>query len=224
EIIDIWGADHHGYVPRMQAVIEALGYPKEHLRVLLVQMVTLLRGGKPVQMSKRAGEFITLREVMDEIGADTTKFLFLTRRSDSHLEVDIEVAKAQSSENPVYYVQYAHARINSIFEKARQEAIGYRQEEIDFNGDLFNDEEMRIVKKLLLYPTMFGNAALAHEPHRITFYLQELAGMFHPYYHKHKVISEDMEVTKARLALCEAIRIVLKHGLKILGVKAPERM
>ncbi len=224
EIIDIWGADHHGYVPRMQAVIQALGYPKEHLRVLLVQMVTLLRGGKPVQMSKRAGEFITLREVMDEIGTDTTKFLFLTRRADSHLEVDIEVAKAQSSENPVYYVQYAHARINSIFEKARQEAIGYRQEVIDFNGELFNEEEIRIIKKLLLYPMMFRNAAIAHEPHRITFYLQELAGMFHPYYHKHRVVSEDLEITKARLALCKAIQIVLRHGLKILGVKAPERM
>lgn len=224
EIIDIWGADHHGYVPRMQAVIQALGYPKEHLRVLLVQMVTLLRGGKPVQMSKRAGEFITLREVIDEIGADTTKFLFLTRRSDSHLEVDIEVAKAQSSENPVYYVQYAHARINSIFEKARQGAIDYRQEGTDFNGELFNDEEMNIVKKLLLYPMMFKNAALAHEPHRITFYLQELAGMFHPYYHKHRVVSEDIELTKARLAICKAVQIVLRHGLRILGVKAPERM
>ncbi len=121
ELIDIWGADHHGYVPRMQAVIQALGCPKDSLRVLLVQMVSLLKGGQPVQMSKRAGEFITLREVMDDIGADTTKFLFLTRRSDSHLEVDIEVAKAQSSENPVYYVQYAHARINSIFEKSKQE-------------------------------------------------------------------------------------------------------
>jgi len=227
EIIDIWGADHHGYVPRMQAVIQALGYPKEYLRVLLVQMVTLLRGGRPVQMSKRAGEFITLREVMDEIGADTTKFLFLTRRSDSHLEVDIEVAKAQSSENPVYYVQYAHARINSIFEKARQEAIGYGQEAkdlTDFNGELFNDEEIKIIKKLLLYPMMFRNAAIAHEPHRITFYLQEIAGMFHPYYHKHRVVSEDLEITKARLALCRAIQIVLRHGLKILGVKAPERM
>ncbi|MDI6800752.1 MAG: arginine--tRNA ligase [Thermodesulfovibrionales bacterium] len=227
EIIDIWGADHHGYIPRMQAVIQALGYPKENLKVLLVQMVTLLRGGKPVQMSKRAGEFITLREVIDEIGEDTTKFLFLTRRSDSHLEVDIEVAKTQSAENPVYYVQYAHARICSIFEKARQEAIGYRQgvkDLTDFNGELFNDEEMKIIKKLLLYPMIFKNAALAHEPHRITFYLQELAGMFHPYYHRHKVISDDMEITKARLALCEAIRIVLRHGLKILGVKAPEKM
>ncbi|MBI3591969.1 MAG: arginine--tRNA ligase, partial [Nitrospirae bacterium] len=227
EIIDIWGADHHGYIPRMQAVIQALGYPKDNLRVLLVQMVSLLKGGQPVQMSKRAGEFITLREVMDDIGADTTKFLFLTRRSDSHLEVDIEVAKAQSSENPVYYVQYAHARINSIFEKARQEETPIAHSPLpiaDFKGELFNDEEMRIIKKLLLYPMMFRNAALAHEPHRITFYLQELAGMFHPYYHKYKVVSEDAETTKARLALCEAIRIVLRHGLKILGVKAPERM
>jgi arginyl-tRNA synthetase len=225
EIIDIWGADHHGYIPRMQAVIQALGYPKEHLRVLLVQMVTLLRGGKPVQMSKRAGEFITLREVMDEIGADTTKFLFLTRRSDSHLEVDIEVAKAQSSENPVYYVQYAHARINSIFEKTKESSwLMAHGSWNDFNGDLFNEDEMRIIKKLLLYPMMFRNAAIAHEPHRITFYLQEIAGMFHPYYHKHRVVSEDLEITKARLALCKAIQIVLRHGLKILGVKAPKRM
>lgn len=231
EIIDIWGADHHGYVPRMQAVIQALGYPKDYLRVLLVQIVTLLRGGKPVQMSKRAGEFITLREVIDEIGADTTKFLFLTRRPDSHLEVDIEVAKAQSSENPVYYVQYAHARICSIFEKVKSQippsptfSKGGSGGIADFNGELFNDEEMRIVKKLLLYPMIFKNAALAHEPHRITFYLQELAGMFHPYYHKYRVASEDIELTKSRLALCAGIMTVLKHGLKILGVKAPERM
>ncbi|MGO9016449.1 MAG: arginine--tRNA ligase [Dissulfurispiraceae bacterium] len=231
ELIDIWGADHHGYVPRMEAVIQALGCPKNSLRVLLVQMVSLLRGGQPVQMSKRSGEFITLREVIDDIGADTTKFLFLTRRSDSHLEVDIEVAKAQSSENPVYYVQYANARINSIFEKAKQESTGggFPAGEIEqylaaFNGECFNDEEMRILKKLLLYPMMFRNAALAHEPHRITFYLQELAGMFHPYYHKYKVVTGDVELTRARLALCRAIQIVLRHGLKILGVKAPDRM
>lgn len=226
EIIDIWGADHHGYVPRIEAVIQALGYPKEHLRVLLVQMVTLLRAGKPVQMSKREGEFITLREVINEIGADTTKFLFLTRRADSHLEIDIEIAKAQSHENPVFYVQYAHARINSIFEKARQEAIGYLQEaeETNFKWELFNNEEIRIIKKLLLYPMIFRNAVLTHEPHRITFYLQELAGMFHPYYQKYRVISEDIEVSKARLALCIAIQMVLRHGLKVLGVNAPERM
>ncbi len=122
ELIDIWGADHHGYVPRIQAVIQALGCPRDSLKVLLVQMVSLLKGGQPVQMSKRSGEYITLREVMDDIGSDTTKFLFLTRRSDSHLEIDIQVAKAQTAENPVYYVQYAHARINSIFEKAKQES------------------------------------------------------------------------------------------------------
>ncbi|BCB95907.1 arginine--tRNA ligase [Dissulfurispira thermophila] len=220
EIIDIWGADHHGYVLRMQAVMQAFGYPEDYLKVLLVQMVTLLRGGKPVQMSKRAGEFITLREVIDEIGADTTKFMFLTRRPDSHLEVDIEIAKAQSSENPVYYVQYAHARINSIFEKASQDV----KDLTNFNGELFNKEEIRIIKKLLLYPMMFKNAAIAHEPHRITFYLQELAGMFHPYYHKHRVVSEDPELTRVRLAMCKAIQIVIRHGLKILGVKAPERM
>ncbi len=223
ELIDIWGADHHGYIPRMQAAVQALGHPKESLRVLLVQLVSLLKGGQPVQMSKRAGEFITLREIMDEIGPDTTKFLFLTRRSDSHLDVDIEVAKAQSSENPVFYVQYAHARINSIFEKAGES--GFVVQDIgDFEGGLFNEEEMRIVKKVLSYPMMLRAAALAREPHRITFYLQELAGLFHPYYHRHRVITEDNELTKTRLALCDAIAIVLKHGTKILGVKAPEKM
>ncbi|HSB51603.1 MAG TPA: arginine--tRNA ligase [Dissulfurispiraceae bacterium] len=228
EIIDIWGADHHGYIPRMQAVIQALGYPKEALRVLLVQMVSLLRGGKPVQMSKRAGEFVTLREVMEEIGADTTKFLFLTRRSDSHLEIDIDIAKAQSQENPVFYVQYAHARINSIFQRAREAPGGDQADETsraaDLDGNLFNDEELRIAKKLLQYPMVFRNAALAREPHRITFYLQEVAGLFHPYYQKHRVITEDRNLTGMRLGLCEAIAVVLRHGLRILGVQAPEKM
>lgn len=225
EIIDIWGADHHGYIPRIKAVIEALGYPKDSLRVLLVQMVTLLKGGKPVQMSKRAGEFITLREIINEIGPDTTKFLFLTRRSDSPLEIDIEVAKAQSAENPVYYVQYAHARINSIFEKIKgQESVYNVHDLAAFDCELFNDEEISIIKKLLLYPMMFKNAAIAHEPHRITFYLQELASMFHSYYHKYRVISEDKDTTIIRLALCRAIQIILSHGLNILSVKAPEKM
>ena len=224
EIIDIWGADHHGYIPRMQSVMQALGCSKDKFRVLLVQIVSLLKGGQPVQMSKRAGEFIALRDVIDDIGPDTTKFLFLTRRSDSHLEIDIEVAKAQSSENPVFYVQYANARINSIFEKAKEQLSAFSFQLSEFNGDLFNEEEMSLIKKLLLYPMMFRNAALLHEPHRITFYLQELAGMFHPYYHKHKVISENSELTVARLALCEAIGIILRHGLRMLGVKAPERM
>lgn len=225
EIIDIWGADHHGYTQRVQAVIQALGYPKDSLRILLVQMVTLLRGGTPVQMSKRTGEFITLREVMDEIGADTTKFLFLTRRHDSHLEVDVEIAKKESHENPVYYVQYAHARINSIFEKFKnQENITGSLDISDFYGALFNKDEMRLVKKVLYYTMIFRNAVYAREPHRITFYLQELASMFHAYYQKFRVITEDTALTKARLALCDAVKIVLRHGLKILAVKAPEKM
>ncbi len=224
EIVDIWGADHHGYISRLRAVIEALGYPPEHLRVLLVQMVTLLRGGKPVQMSKRAGEFVTLREVMDEVGSDTTKFIFLTRRSDSHLEFDLEVAKEQSAENPVFYVQYANARIHSIFTHARERGID--AEDVDgADLDLLSaPEELRMVKKLLAYPVTFEGAVISHEPHRITFYLQELTGLFHPYYNKYRVVTEDVKLTRARLALCEAIRIVLNDGLQILGLSAPHKM
>jgi len=186
--------------------------------------VSLLRGGKPVQMSKRAGEFVTLKEVMDEVGADTTKFIFLTRRPDSHLEFDLELAKAQSSENPVFYVQYANARINSIFAHAKEQGINIERLQDAYFSLLSLPEEMRIIKKLLSYQMVFEGAAIAHEPHRITFYLQELAGMFHPYYHKYKVVTDDAKLTTARLALCEAIRIVLKDGFEILGLSAPERM
>jgi arginyl-tRNA synthetase len=224
EIIDIWGADHHGYIPRVQAVIEALGYPKEKLKVILVQMVNLLRGGKPVQMSKRAGEFITLKDVIDEVGADTTKFIFLTRRPDSHLDFDLEVAKTQSSENPVFYVQYANARINSIFKHAREKGIDTGMFSDADLSLLSAPEELRVVKKLLLYPMIFEGAAKAHEPHRITFYLQELSGMFHPYYNKCRIVVEDDSLTGARLALCEAVRIVLKEGLQVLGISAPDKM
>jgi len=224
EIIDIWGADHHGYVPRLRAVIQALGFPQERLRVLLVQMVTLLRAGRPVQMSKRAGEFVTLREVMEEVGADTTKFIFLTRRPDSHLEFDLEVAKAQSAENPVFYVQYANARINSIFAHARERGIDTGSPDTVDLDPLSTQEELRIIKKLLTYPMVFKGAVISHEPHRITFHLQELAGLFHPYYNRYRVVTDDLKLTRARLALCEAVRIVLKDGLEILGLSAPERM
>lgn len=225
EIINIWGADHHGYIPRIKAVVQSLGYPPEKLKILIVQMVSLLRNGIPIQMSKRAGEFITLREIINEIGADTTKFIFLTRRHDSHLEIDVENAKKESHENPVYYVQYAYARINSIFNRF------YKQNgQIDFsdfsnlNSELFNDEEYKLIKKVLISPLIFKNAAIACEPHRITFYIQDLASMFHTYYQKYRVISDDPELTKMRLALCYSIMIVLKSALEILGVKAPERM
>jgi arginyl-tRNA synthetase len=224
ELIDIWGADHHGYIPRVKAVIEAFGYPQEKLKILLVQMVSLMRGGKPVQMSKRAGEFVPLREVMDEVGVDTTKFIFLTRRPDSHLEFDIEVAKSQSSENPVFYVQYANARINSIFAHAQEK--GFSTEGL-YSADLellSTPEEMRIIRKLLTYPMVFEGAAIAHEPHRITFYLQELSGLFHPYYNKYRVVDSNKELSIARLALCDAVRIVLTDGLTIIGISTPEKM
>jgi arginyl-tRNA synthetase len=224
ELVNIWGADHHGYIPRLKAVIDALGYDREKLKVLLVQMVSLMRGGKPVQMSKRAGEFVTLKEVIEEVGADTTKFIFLTRRQDSHLSFDIEAAKASSAENPVFYVQYANARINSIFAHAEEKGIKADSlQEADLSL-LEAEEELRIIKKLLTYPMIFEAAVLNHEPHRITFYLQELAGIFHPYYNKFRVVTEDRGLTLARLALCKAIRTVLKEGLGILGVTAPERM
>ncbi|MCX8028158.1 MAG: arginine--tRNA ligase [Thermodesulfovibrionales bacterium] len=223
EIVDIWGADHHGYINRVSAVLQALGLKSEAFKVLLIQMVTLLRGGKPVSMSKRSGDFITLREVMDEITPDTTKFLFLTRRHDTPLEIDIEKAKMQSSENPVYYVQYVHARICSIFEKASSTGIN-----LDTSSDVisynYTDDEMRLIKKVLFYPMTLRGAVLSREPHRIAFYLQELAGLFHPYYHTERVITDDKDTTHARLILCEAIKKTVSHGLKMLGVSAPQKM
>ncbi len=240
-IIDIWGADHHGYVPRIKSVLEAFDLPEKKFRVILVQMVSLLRHGKPVQMSKREGEFITLREVIDEVGTDTAKFIFLTRRADSHLEFDIDVAKEQSAENPVFYVQYASARISSIFRQAMNrtgtwQAIGrgilhteHRKiekenvQDVDLSS-LKENEEVFIIKKLLQYPMVFEGAVFSFEPHRITYYLQELAGMFHSYYNRHRVISDDKTHTTARLCLCKAVQIVLEEGLAILGISAPERM
>jgi arginyl-tRNA synthetase len=227
EIIDIWGADHHGYIQRIRSVLEAFDLPKDKFRVILIQMVSLLRHGEPVQMSKRAGAFVTLREVIGEVGPDITKFIFLTRKADSHLDFDIDVAKEQSSENPVFYVQYAFARISSIFRQALEKRVqgveGSRIQGADL--ELLNeDEEIALVKKLLQYPLVFEGAAIACEPHRITYYLQELAGVFHAYYYKHRVISDDIQLTLARLSLCKGVKIILEEGLKLLGVSAPEKM
>jgi arginyl-tRNA synthetase len=223
-IIDIWGADHHGYIQRIKSVLEAFGLPKEKFRVILIQMVTLLRHGEPVQMSKRAGTFITLREVIDEVGPDITKFIFLTRKADSHLDFDIDVAKEQSAENPVFYVQYAFARISSLFRQAAAKRIQEFKGARDHLSNLKEEVELTLIKKLLHYPMVFEGAALYLEPHRITYYLQELAGIFHAYYYKHRIISEDNVLTLARLSLCKVVQIVLEEGLKILGVSAPERM
>jgi len=224
EVVNIWGADHHGYVPRLEAVMDALGAGREKLTVLLVQMVSLMRGGEPVQMSKRTGAFVTLRELMEEVGADIVKFIFLTRRHDSQLNFDLEAAKANSSENPVFYVQYAGARINSIFNKAESEGVDISGlESVDLSA-LTHDDELRLTRKILGYTMAFEQAARYREPHRITFYLQELAGQFHPFYNAHRVIGDDPAQTRARLALCRAVRLVIVEGLSLLGLSAPDRM
>jgi arginyl-tRNA synthetase len=224
EVIDIWGADHHGYMPRMWAGVQALGHDKNCLKIILVQLVNLLRGGVPVAMSTRSGEFVTLREVLDEVGKDAARYNFLMRRSDSHLDFDLELAKKQSSENPVYYVQYAHARICSILKMAQEKGISLPcYDDVD-PSLLIEPEEKILIKSLARYPEIISDAARALEPHRITFYLNDLAGVFHSYYNKNKVISDNMNITAARLFFIQAIRIVFQNALRILGVSAPEKM
>lgn len=224
QIINLWGADHHGYIPRVEAAMRALGYPGDRLHVLLVQMVSVLRSGTPVPMSKRSGEFVTLAEVVEEVGKDAARFIFLTRRSDSPLDFDLEVAKAQSLENPVYYVQYAHARLSSVLREA--EKAGYPGPYLDAPVGLLDAvEEIALLKQLSLYPEVVEASASAYEPHRIPAYLQGLAGELHSYYNKYRIISSgDPSLSQARLALVSAIRIVVANALGLLGVAAPERM
>ena len=223
-IVDIWGADHHGYMPRLWAGIQALGQDKDSLKITLVQLVSLLRAGEPVAMSTRSGEFVTLREVLDEVGRDAARYNFLMRRSDSHLDFDLEVAKKQSNENPVYYVQYAYARICSILRMAGERGIALpAYKDID-SALLQEPEEINLIKIMARYPETIYGAARTLEPHRITFYLNELAGVFHSYYNKNKVISDNEKLTAARLFMIKAIRIVLQNALKILGVNAPDKM
>ena len=222
-LVDIWGSDHHGYVPRVKAAIDAFGYSSEKLKVLLVQFVNLIRDGQKISMSTRSGEFITLREVLEEVGSDAARFFFLTKRCDSHLDFDLDLAKKQSSDNPVYYVQYAHARISSIFRIATEKGIDADFSDPDLKA-LNLPEELTLMKKLADFPDVLNEAAQALEPHRVTFYLMELAELFHSYYHDNKVLTEDERLKKARLYLVEAVRLVIFNGLSILGVSAPERM
>lgn len=222
-LVDIWGSDHHGYVPRVRAAIEALGYPPDILRVLLVQFVTLVREGQKVSMSTRSGEFVTLREVLEEVGPDAARFFFLTKRCDSHLDFDLDLAKKQSRDNPVYYVQYVHARVASIFRIASERDIDTDLTDPDLTA-LSLPEEQRIMKHLADFPDMLHEAAETLEAHRITFYLMDLADMFHAYYHDNRVLTDDSRLKKARLFLAEAVRQVVANGLGILGVTAPDRM
>jgi len=222
-VVDLWGADHHGYVPRLQAVVEALGY-KGRLKTILVQLVSLLRRGEPVAMTTRGGTFVTLEEVVAEVGKDAARFIFLTRRSDAQLDFDLEVAKAQSNENPVYYVQYAHARLTGVFRQAAAQGIQAGEPDPARFPRLNLPEEMTLLKMLAGYPELVEAAARFLEPHRITYFLTELAGQLHSYYYKHRFITEDADLTQARLWLVGCVRTVLAHGLGILGVEAPEAM
>ena len=223
-VIDVWGADHHGYIPRMTAAIEAFGHDRSQFHVILVQLVNLLRGGVPVAMSTRAGEFVTLREVIDEVGKDAARFIFLTRHYDSPLDFDLELAKQQTNENPVYYVQYVHARISSIVRKAAERNI----KDVDWHEPaaalLQEPEEIQLIKTLARYPETVATSADKLEPHRITYYLMGLAAAFHAYYNKHRVLSDDPLLSRGRLSLVEAVRKVIRNGLGLLGVSAPEKM
>lgn len=223
-VIDVWGADHHGYVPRMKAVVKGLGRDPDDLQVILVQLVSLLREGEPVAMSTRSGEFITLQEVVDEVGKDACRFIFLLRRADSQLDFDLELAKRQSNDNPVYYVQYAHARVCSINRNAAEQGVPLPEHgHVDLSRLTLN-EELLLAKHLARYPETIIGAAQNHEPHRIVYYLQELAAQFHSYYNRQRVLVDDSATTQARLYLVNGVRTVLANALSLLGVDAPERM
>lgn len=225
-VIDIWGADHHGYVERAIAGVQALGRGRDDLKVVLVQLVNLLRGGAPVAMSTRGGEFVTLREVVDEVGKDATRFIFLTRRTDSPLDFDLEVAKAQSNDNPVFYVQYAHARLCSVFEVAAERGIDFDARSVgeDTLARLESSQEFALIKLLGEYPEVVANCAKSLEPHYVPYYLHELVSLFHGYYHDNRILGDDPELTRARLCLAASVREVIRNALELLGVAAPRKM
>ncbi|HHV63251.1 MAG TPA: arginine--tRNA ligase [Firmicutes bacterium] len=223
-IIDIWGPDHHGYVARTKAGVQALGYPQDALEVLLLQLVTLYSHGEQVRMSKRAGEFITMDELIQEVGKDAARYFFVMRNIDSHLDFDMELAKEQSQENPVYYIQYAHARLSSIMRQAAELGVKYVPAREANLGLLAEDAEVELIKKLAAFPDEIIAAARDRAPNRIAKYALDLAGMFHSFYNSYRVLSDDRELTAARLVLANATRIVLRNLLGILGVSAPERM
>jgi arginyl-tRNA synthetase len=225
-LINVWGADHHGYVARLKAAMRGLGYNADILRVVLVQMVQLTRGGEPVRMGKRTGEFVTLDEVLQEVGRDAARFFFLMRKSDSQLDFDLELAKRQSSDNPVFYVQYAHARVASILEQAQKAGIVWNSSD---TGRLALErlelaEELELIRRMIQFNDVLEEALQDLEPHRMIFYLLELAGDFHRYYNRHRIISDDRGLSHARLLLVVNAQKTIRRGLEILGVDAPLRM
>ncbi|AFM21024.1 arginyl-tRNA synthetase [Acetomicrobium mobile DSM 13181] len=223
-VIDVWGADHHGYVPRMKAAVQALGKSPDALQILLIQFVSLIKDGKMVPMSTRSGQFVTLREIMDEVGVDAMRYFFLMRKCDSHLDFDIDLAKSASTDNPVYYVQYASARIHSIFKEAASRGIDLADpEKVDFSV-LVTEEEKALVKCLARFPEEILKAANELAPHIIVYYVYDLAKAFHSFYNAHRVLGEERPLTDARLLLVRAVQIVLLNVLQLLKINAPEAM
>jgi len=220
-VIDIWGADHQGHVPRMKAVLKALNCDPERLKVIICQLVTLRRGQEIVKVSKRSGDIITLREVIDEVGSDACRFIFLSRSADSQMDFDMELAKRQSVDNPVYYVQYAHARIASILQFAGQQEIDCSQGDVSL---LTTEPELTLIRRLILLPEIVEQVAVTLEPHHLPYYAQDLATVFHSFYKQCRVVSEDEALTKARLKLVKATQIALAKVLRLMGMTAPEKM
>jgi arginyl-tRNA synthetase len=224
-VINVWGADHHGYITRVKAALEALGIDPKRLVVKLVQFAILYRGEERVQMSTRSGSFVTLRELREEVGKDASRFFYVTRKSEQHMDFDLELAKTESKDNPVYYIQYAHARICTLINRLAQEniawdsAMGLKQLE-----KLKEAAEITLMQQIALYPEVLANAASNHEPHQIAHYLKDLAGNFHSYYNAHRMVIDDVPLRNARMCLCMAARQVMANGLDLLGVDAPEHM
>lgn len=222
-IIDIWGPDHHGYIARLAGAMKAMGSGEDTFRVLIAQQVNLVMEGEAVKMSKRLGRFSTMKELIEEIGVDVARYFFVMRSMDSHLDFDLALAKKQSSENPVFYLQYAHARICSLFREAEKRDIPY--EPFEINASLLeNDEAVTILKLIAKFPEEIDDAARSIEPHKIAVFLMRLAQSYHRFYTEHRIISDDTDTTGTFLSLCDAVRKIMKNGLALLGVSAPERM
>lgn len=223
KIIDIWGPDHHGYIARLSGAVKAMGFPEDRFDVLIAQQVNLVMEGETVKMSKRLGRFSTMRELLDEIGVDVARYFFIMRSMESHLDFDLGLAKKQSSENPVFYLQYAHARICSLFREAEKRGFRYTGEVIQ-SQHLQNEETETLLKLMVKYPEEVEDAATSIEPHKIPVFLMRLAQAYHRFYTEHRIITDDTGKTLTFLALCDAVRTVMKNGLTLLGVSAPERM
>ncbi len=223
-VIDLWGPDHHAHIAETHAALEILGYPKERLEVQIIQQVNFIEGGEQVKMSKRTGNIVTLEELIDDVGVDVAKFFFLMRKSSAHLDFDLDLAREQTDENPVFYVQYAHARVSSLirFAADRGESVPDAGD-VDLS-DVSGEDARPLVLLLADFPRLIAGAAEAREPHRLTTYLRDLSAAFHSYYHDHQIVSDDAGTTGARLFLSQAVKTVLGNGLRLLGISAPERM